>query len=85
MKEFTERQKTALLSDLKNLQGQLPTIIAGVEADDSNTIADAVALVRGASGARMQAAIDRLTDYCLSEAKKGNHEPTRLVALGGIP
>ena len=74
--------KEALLLDLRRLQGELPEIIAAVEAGDERAEADAIALTTGASRERFAVAERRLIDYVLAQAKQGNSQPLSCLVSG---
>lgn len=75
-------RQEALIADLQKLYDEIPDFIQAVKNGDEKMTAEALAIITGASGKRINLLMGRLTDYVLDEAKKGNKRPLQMIASG---
>lgn len=79
---MNDDMRQAVIRDLKKLQAEIPDLIAAIEAGDDEQAREAVALVTKGSSGRFQFLMDKLTDYVVDQAMKGNKRPLQYVASG---
>lgn len=79
---MTDHMRQAVIRDLKKLRAEIPELIAAIKSGNDDKTREAIALVTKGSAGRFDFLMNKLTDYVVDEAMKGNKRPLRYVTSG---
>lgn len=81
---MTERDRQALIRDLRRLEAEIPELISAIESGNEEKTNEALVLLTQGSAGRFEFLMNKLTSAVLAESMKGNSRPLRMLASGEL-